>query len=134
MKRGLSIVLLIGGAAVSSAFVAPTKTSSTIFTPPQISTINNVQNIQQQTCNRKTPTTTTSLSAIPINTSTITKFYKGFPLIAGFMTAGTKAFLADSLAQYKDVCTTKFNVKRNLAMVLYSGTILGCTCEIMYNR
>jgi len=50
------------------------------------------------------------------------------------MTAGTKAFLADSLAQYKDVCTTKFNVKRNLAMVLYSGTILGCTCEIMYNR
>ena len=133
MKRGLSIVLLIGGAAVSSAFVTPTKTSSTIFTP-QISTISNVQNIQQQThCNIRT-TTSTSLSAIPINTSTITKFYKGFPLIAGFMTAGTKAFLADSLAQYKDVCTTKFNFKRNLAMVLYSGTILGCTCEIMYNR
>jgi len=128
MKRGLSIVLLIGGTAVSSAFVSPIKrTSSTIFTP-QISTLNNVQNIQS--CKR----TTTSLSAIPINTSTITKFYKGFPLIAGFMTAGTKAFLADSLAQYKDVCTTKFNFKRNLAMVLYSGTILGCTCEIMYNR
>ena len=132
MKRGLSIVLLIGGTAVSSAFVAPTKTSSTIFTPPQISTINNAQNIQS--CNSRRRTTSTSLAAIPINTSTITKFYKGFPLIAGFMTAGTKAFLADSLAQYKDVCTTKFNFKRNLAMVLYSGTILGCTCEIMYNR
>ena len=132
MKRGLSIVLLIGGAAVSSAFVAPTKTSSTIFTP-QISTLNNVQNIHQQTCNSRR-TSTSLAAAIPINTSTITKFYKGFPLIAGFMTAGTKAFLADSLAQYKDVCTTKFNFKRNLAMVLYSGTILGCTCEIMYNR
>ena len=132
MKRGLSILILIGGAAVSSAFVSPTKRTTTIF--PQISTINNAQNIQQTTCNYSRTSTSTSLAAIPINTSTITKFYKGFPLIAGFMTAGTKAFLADSLAQYKDVCTTKFNFKRNLAMVLYSGTILGCTCEIMYNR
>ena len=38
------------------------------------------------------------------------------------------------MAQYRDVCTTKFNVKRNLAMVLYSGCVLGISCEVMYNH
>jgi len=66
--------------------------------------------------------------------ATIAKFYKTFPLVAGFLTASTKACFADSLAQYRDVCTTKFNFKRNIAMVLYSGLVLGVSCEIMYNR
>ena len=64
----------------------------------------------------------------------IAKFYKASPLIAGFLTASTKAAFADSMAQYRDVCTTKFDIRRNIAMVLYSGTILGMLCSIMYNK
>jgi len=64
----------------------------------------------------------------------VAKFYKASPLIAGFLTASTKAAFADSMAQYRDVCTTKFDVRRNIAMVLYSGTVLGMLCSIMYNK
>lgn len=64
----------------------------------------------------------------------VAKFYKAFPLIAGFLTTSTKACFADSMAQYRDASTTKFDAKRNLAMVLYSGLVLGILCEIMYNR
>jgi len=63
----------------------------------------------------------------------VAQFYKASPLIAGFLTASTKAALADSTAQYRDVSTTKFDVKRNLSMALYSGLVLGISCEIMYN-
>jgi hypothetical protein len=38
------------------------------------------------------------------------------------------------MAQYRDVCTTKFIKRRNVAMALYSGTTLGVAAEIMYNR
>ncbi|KAL7523999.1 hypothetical protein ACHAXR_000398, partial [Thalassiosira sp. AJA248-18] len=83
----------------------------------------------------------TSLAAIIPATATlaaagasIAKFYKASPLIAGFLTASTKAGLADSLAQYRDVYSTKFDVKRNLAMVLYSGFVLGISVELMYNH
>lgn len=75
----------------------------------------------------------TPLLGIAAVGSSIAKFYKAFPLVAGFLTCSTKAGIADSMAQYRDVCTTKFNPKRNLAMVLYSGTVLGMMCEIMYN-
>ena len=54
--------------------------------------------------------------------------------MAAFTTASIKASLADTLAQYRDICTTKFIKRRNLAMALYSGTTLGVTVEIMYNR
>lgn len=64
----------------------------------------------------------------------VAKFYKTSPLIASFLTASTKAAFADSMAQYRDVCTTKFDVRRNIAMVLYSGTVLGMLCSIMYNK
>lgn len=75
------------------------------------------------------------MSALPMpNLSAIGKFYKTYPILAGFLTASTKASIADRLAQRRDVCNTKFDVKRNLSMVLYSGTILGISCEIMYNR
>lgn len=75
---------------------------------------------------------TTALAALPL--PNVAKFYKAFPLIAGFLTASTKAAMADSMAQFRDVCTTKFDARRNLAMVLYSGCVLGVSCEIMYNR
>jgi hypothetical protein len=64
----------------------------------------------------------------------IGKFYKASPLIAGFLTASTKACFADSMAQYRDSGTTTFIIKRNLAMVLYSGTVSGMFCTIMYNH
>lgn len=76
-----------------------------------------------------------ALSALPQpSLAAVAKFYKSFPLIAAFLTAGTKAAFADRLAQYRDVCNTKFDLKRNVAMILYSGTTLGLGCEIMYNR
>lgn len=83
---------------------------------------------------------TTTLTAIPVPQvavvagTRVATFYKAFPIIAGFLTASTKAAVADSMAQYHDVDTKKFDVKRNLAMVLYSGLVLGISCEIMYNR
>jgi protein Mpv17 len=64
----------------------------------------------------------------------VSRFYKIYPLLAGFFTCSVKASMADSLAQWRDTCTTKFNLRRNLAMVLYSGSVLGISCEIMYNR
>jgi hypothetical protein len=75
-----------------------------------------------------------SAAAITTIGGSVSKFYRCFPIIAGCLTCATKAMLADSLAQYRDVCETKFNVRRNIAMVLYSGTVLGIGCEIMYNR
>mmetsp|Transcript_10008 Transcript_10008/g.15014 ORF Transcript_10008/g.15014 Transcript_10008/m.15014 type:complete len:290 (+) Transcript_10008:83-952(+) len=96
--------------------------------------------IVSNTCSSRR-TASSALSAVPISPSKlatvgagIAKFYKTSPLLAGFLTCSTKAAFADSLAQYRDVCTTKFNCKRNIAMVLYSGIILGISCEIMYNR
>ena len=47
------------------------------------------------------------LAAIGIG---VAKFYKASPLVAGFLTASTKACVADSMAQYRDVCTTKFDI------------------------
>lgn len=60
-------------------------------------------------------------------------FYKTSPLIAGFVTASTKAALADSMAQYRDVHTTQFDLKRMISLVLYSGTVLGIFVSVMYN-
>lgn len=71
---------------------------------------------------------------LTIDAVAVGKFYKGYPLVAGFTTAACKASVADRLAQYRDVCVTKFDGKRNLAMMLYSGTTLGLGCEVMYNR
>lgn len=81
-----------------------------------------------------------ALAAIPAAAAlsaagaTVANFYKTFPLVAGFLTASTKASMADSMAQYRDTSTTRFNVKRNLAMVLYSGLVLGVSVEVMYNH
>lgn len=72
--------------------------------------------------------------SMPNIRGTITSFFKGWPLVAGFTIASIKASLADTLAQKRDVCTTTFSKRRNVAMALYSGTILGVCGEIMYNR
>ena len=65
--------------------------------------------------------------------SNISRFYKAYPLVAGFMTCAIKACAADRMAQWRDVCTDKFCLRRNISMVLYSGIVLGVTVEIMYN-
>lgn len=83
------------------------------------------------------PATPSSLQMVPSVSAVaaaLANFYKGWPLLSGFATASAKAAVADRLAQWRDVCTTKFNLRRNVAMVLYSGTVLGVSCEIMYNR
>ena len=148
MKRGLllqSIALsavVLSSPSVVSAFVAPKTTTTSISSQQQSqhTTFNNARsslldnNVNSLHNQRITPSTTTSLSALPISGAAIGKFYKGFPLLAGFLTASTKACFADSLAQYRDVCTTKFNYKRNIAMISYSGLTLGLLCEVMYNR
>jgi len=66
--------------------------------------------------------------------ATVVTFYKTFPLVASFLTASTKGALSDSLAQWCDVCCEKFSVRRNIAMLLYSGCVLGLGCAVMYNR
>lgn len=82
----------------------------------------------------------TSLSAMAMPSlsaaaASISTFYKAFPLLAGFLTCSTKASIADSMAQYSSrEEDSKFSFKRNLAMVLYSGIVLGMLCEIMYNN
>lgn len=90
--------------------------------------------------NAPSSSSSSALAAIPAAATlaaagtSITSFYKAFPLVAGFLTAGTKASFADRLAQHRDVGTTKFDKKRNLAMVLYSGLVLGISVEVMYNH
>lgn len=86
-----------------------------------------------------TTTTSTTLQAAPVQSlsvagASIATFYKAYPLVANFITCSIKASISDSLAQWRDVCTTKFSFKRNAAMMLYSGTILGILAQIMYNR
>ena len=90
-------------------------------------------------CNSNT-LSSTSLSAMAMpslsaTTASISGFYKAFPLLAGFLTCSTKASIADSMAQYSSrEEDTKFSFKRNFAMVIYSGVVLGMLCEIMYNN
>lgn len=136
----LLVVHLLGVVASTSAFapIAPRTvvagSSSRRHAPSN--TNNNIICQPSST----TSSSSTSLSALVIPAAVaatgvkVASFYKAFPLLAGFLTTSLKAGVADSMAQYRDVCTTKFNVKRNLAMVLYSGFILGCTVEVMYNR
>lgn len=154
MKRGLLLqsiaslsAVVFSSPSVVSAFVALKTTTTSISSRQQSqhTTFNNARsslldnNVNSLHNQRITPSSTpssstTSLSALPISGAAIGKFYKGFPLLAGFLTASTKACFADSLAQYRDVCTTKFNYKRNIAMISYSGLTLGLLCEVMYNR
>ena len=127
----------------ANAFVAPTRnsplvhhhhgSSSTFYNNHQRSSHHQTKSSscrqQQMELNALLPSA--KLTAIGMG---VAKFYKASPLIAGFLTASTKAAFADSMAQYRDVCTTKFDVRRNIAMVLYSGTVLGMLCSIMYNK
>ena len=147
MKRGLSLVgvIIALSSSSSSAFtphsIQQSKTSSSSCRLHNINHSNNngrlsihnnrVLGITQRSSNRGS---STSLSAVGPITTSIAQFYKTFPLIAGFSTAFTKATFADTLVQNRDPCVTKFNYKRNFAMALYSGSILGVSCEIMYNR
>ncbi|KAL7444792.1 hypothetical protein ACHAXH_006553 [Discostella pseudostelligera] len=92
------------------------------------------------------PPSTLSLSssaiALPVPELTLassiftafSKFYVSFPFAASFLTASILAALADAVAQYQDECITKFDAKRNLAMILYSGLISGICVEFMYSR
>ena len=85
---------------------------------------------------KRTARTSTELSAVQFAAkvgSTVANFYKTSPFTAGFITASTRAAIADSIAQKLDECIEEFNLKRNIAMVLYSGVILGLCCEVMFN-
>eukprot|EP00985_Skeletonema_marinoi_P018854 scaffold10670_cov72-Skeletonema_marinoi.AAC.3 len=80
--------------------------------------------------------TTTELSAVQFAAvgATVANFYKTSPFTAGFITASTRAAIADSIAQRLDLCNDEFDMKRCFAMVLYSGVILGLCCELMFNH
>ncbi|KAL7524556.1 hypothetical protein ACHAWF_000995 [Thalassiosira exigua] len=69
----------------------------------------------------------------------VSEFYRASPLLAGFLTCSAKASVADGVAQRRDASASsatdrKFDPRRNLAMALYSGLVLGVSCELMYNR
>ena len=137
----LSVLLLICSlAGTTTAFVAPTTVggSSPIHQSPSK---RYVPSHHQDFIYTRPPRETTKLAAALLPTGKFTaigmgigKFYKASPLIACFLTASTKACFADTMAQYRDTTTTKFDIKRNLAMILYSGTILGLVCSVMYNQ
>jgi hypothetical protein len=85
-------------------------------------------------CTRHNNSTPRRSLHLGMSLASISTFYKTFPLLAGFATCSVKASMADSLAQWRDTCTTKFSIRRNISMMLYSGSVLGISCEIMYNR
>lgn len=146
-----TIVFLLGAAVAPtriSAFspIAPQTTSRCLSVNPSSAIVpvldarsNGWNSASSISAGRRTTSSSSALAAVPLPKlatvgTAVATFYKAFPLIAGFLTAGSKACIADSMAQYRDVCTTKFNKKRNFAMVMYSGLILGMTVEIMYNK
>jgi hypothetical protein len=147
-SAALAAALLLAAATccpAANAFVAPTRNSPLVHHHPGSSSTFYNNHHQRSSSHQQTKSSScrqqqmelsallpsAKLTAIGMG---VAKFYKASPLIAGFLTASTKAAFADSMAQYRDVCTTKFDVRRNIAMVLYSGTVLGMLCSIMYNK
>jgi hypothetical protein len=65
--------------------------------------------------------------------SAVGAFYKSSPALASFLTAAILAAAADCMAQYTDECVKKFDMKRNIAMVLYSGIVSGVCVDFMYS-
>mmetsp|Transcript_9267 Transcript_9267/g.15253 ORF Transcript_9267/g.15253 Transcript_9267/m.15253 type:complete len:260 (+) Transcript_9267:79-858(+) len=141
MNRLLVLLLICSRVGSTTAFVGPSSGRSLIQQSPS-----RYVSSHRDLCTRPrgrshtTSSKQTELAALlPPGKFTaigmgIGKFYKASPLIACFLTASTKACFADSMAQYRDSTTTKFDIKRNLAMILYSGTILGLFCSVMYNQ
>ena len=138
-----AVASLLLAACSVNAFVVPTThhrrspSSSTLLPKPSI--INGGRSHPTKSSCKETTTTKLSAALLPTGKLAavglgIAKFYKTSPFMAGFLTASTKAAFADSMAQYRDVCTTKFDVRRNVAMVLYSGTVLGMLCSVMYSK
>ena len=127
-------VLLVVGILATNDVSAFT---SVINSPTKITSINSLA-LQRRLDNSSRSTTSLSAMALPslsAATASISGFYKAFPLLAGFLTCSTKASIADSMAQYSSrEEDSKFSFKRNFAMVLYSGVVLGMLCEIMYNN
>ena len=157
-----TILLLILFSRISAFLSAPSSVSD-IIRCRSTSKRNKTDNRQQYHGVSSPPSPSLSALPVPSIVGVAT-FYKTWPLLAGFLTASTKGAIADRLAQCRDVYTTKYDWKRNISMVrlcsisslvlfihvtssylssfvlnkikqaLYSGTILGITCEIMYNR
>jgi protein Mpv17 len=65
--------------------------------------------------------------------SAVGAFYKSYPALASFLTAAILAAAADGYAQHADECVKKFDAKRNVAMILYSGIVSGVCVEFMYS-
>lgn len=144
MNRLLSVVLLLTcslAGSATTAFVAPSGGGGSLLHQSPSRYVPSHQDLRTRPPRGRSHTTPSELKALlphagkfsAIGTG-IGKFYKASPLIACFLTASTKACFADSMAQYRDATTTKFDIKRNLAMILYSGTILGLFCSVMYNQ
>jgi protein Mpv17 len=64
--------------------------------------------------------------------SIIGSFYKSHPILSSFLTAAILASAADAMAQYTDECVKKFDVRRNISMILYGGVVSGVCVEFMY--
>ena len=56
-------------------------------------------------------------------------------MLSSFLTAAFLASAADGMAQYADGCAPgRFDVRRNIAMVLYGGIVSGVCVECMYGH
>ena len=76
---------------------------------------------------------TTAPQRLAVVGSAVGAFYKSYPSLASFLTAAILAAVADGFAQYADDCVKKFDAKRNIALVLYSGIVSGVCVEFMYS-
>eukprot|EP00581_Thalassiosira_minuscula_P010515 CAMPEP_0183710724 /NCGR_PEP_ID=MMETSP0737-20130205/6387_1 /TAXON_ID=385413 /ORGANISM="Thalassiosira miniscula, Strain CCMP1093" /LENGTH=254 /DNA_ID=CAMNT_0025939053 /DNA_START=159 /DNA_END=923 /DNA_ORIENTATION=+ len=138
LRPGMAAVLLVlcGNAIDVSAFRStPTARPRIARHPaPKIETPLQIRHASKGLSASSSALSAFALPSAAVVGAGVANFYKGSPLVAGFLTASTKAAVADSTAQYRDTATTKFDIRRNISMALYSGLVLGILVELMYNN
>mmetsp|Transcript_15108 Transcript_15108/g.31337 ORF Transcript_15108/g.31337 Transcript_15108/m.31337 type:complete len:230 (-) Transcript_15108:252-941(-) len=81
----------------------------------------------------------TSLSSLQLRS--VNYFLKHHPFVAAFFVCSMKSSMADAFAQFiankrrsHSEAAAPFDVRRNLALMCYGGTYLGCGQEYVYNH
>jgi protein Mpv17 len=109
---------------------------------------------QQQATIKQSASTTRKTTKLKMSLQEVSDFYQNYPLQSAILTCGVKASIADSLAQFRDHVASSasrmgepmtrsikqdgangFNweLRRNLAYVMYGGIFVGFMCHLEYN-